>query len=145
MEERSVEVRQVIHLEGFIEIDQDGVSFKGDDESIASRIHNNIGGLWETSQHQPEDDYTSVASIYIPKVAIRMYFSDNQISLDEVTEKVILNTLGALDIYTEWYGYSEWTIMGYSVENFTVGNHNLEEILESYEGKYVHIVMEILE
>lgn len=62
----------------------------------------------------------------------------------------ILLSIGALDIFQEWYGYSEWTIMGYDVENFKLisedgGEHDLEKIFKSYIGKYVHIVIDILE
>jgi hypothetical protein len=137
----------IIHLQGFLEISQDGIEFKGKYNSIAEQIAHEISQLkinYENSKHMLEDDYAASCSLYLPRVSLQAYFSEDQISLEEVKEKIILNTMGCLDIYTEWYGYSEWTILGYSVENFTIGNHNLEEILSSYSGKYAHIVLEIL-
>jgi hypothetical protein len=138
-----MEVKDSIHLQGYLQNDSDGIRLKGSHESIAMKIAYHFDG--EDSKHQPEDDGQTVASLYIPNVFVRVYLSDNDIPLEEAMEKQVLNTMGALDVYGEWYGYSEWTIMGYDVHNFTIGNHDLEQILSNYNGKYVHIVVETFE
>lgn len=103
------------------------------------------------SRFDVEDDNDQIeASLFIPRISFRAYFSDNQCSLEDAESNQILLSVGALDIFQEWYGYSEWTIMGYDVENFKLvsedgGEHDLEKIFKSYIGKYVHIVIDILE
>jgi hypothetical protein len=142
--------KKIIHLEGFLANGWDGgVEFEDNSYlSIAEEIARKINSMeifYENSKNLPEDTCQTNYSLYLPKVSLQAYFSNKKTSLEEVIEKNILNTIGDLDIYTEWYGYSEWTIEGYDVVNFTIGNHNLEEILSSYNGKYAHIVLEILE
>ena len=39
-------------------------------------------------------------------------------------------------------GYSEYTITGYNLEEFTIGGHNLSYELESHLGEYCWIVIE---
>lgn len=51
-------------------------------------------------------------------------------------------TTGSIDIAVENIGYSEYTITGYSTENFKLGGHDLEKIFSSYIGKYVCIIID---
>ena len=128
-----------LHLEGFIEKHEDGVRFKGDYESIANTVANALVG----TDSAFEDSYSTNASLYNPKVFFRFYSSADKETLDEVQKKHILQITGALDIYETWYGYSEYTIEGYSVEHFMVGGHDIEKELSSYNGKYVHILIDV--
>ena len=48
-------------------------------------------------------------------------------------------SLGGLDLYEEWWGYSEFTVMGYDILNFKLvskdgGEHDLDKIIRSYRG-----------
>ncbi|WP_258530105.1 hypothetical protein [Enterococcus faecalis] len=47
--------------------------------------------------------------------------------------------MGLLEFQENWYGYSTWTIEGYEIETFTLGGHNLLEILE---GKFIYLVID---
>lgn len=79
------------------------------------------------------------------QVGIQLYFTEKETSLDEAKEYLILDVLGGLNGSEGWYGYSEYTILGYRINNFTVGGHDILKILESNEGKYCHIVLNIYE
>ena len=143
----------MIHIKGELYDDGDGVAISGKygslAENIAKAITENLKE-YELSKLDTDEDKTQVeASVFIPKVSFRAYFSDNECSLEEAENNQILLSIGALDIFQEWYGYSEWTIMGYDVENFKLisedgGEHDLEQIFRNYIGKYVHIVIDIL-
>ena len=115
-------------------------------ELINEELHINLDRVTpsKNDNYEEDDDYGDLGgiSLFIPKCKISFYISDNEISLDEVSERYTMQLLGGLDIYGENYGYSEWTIMGFSTHNFTIGNHDLNEILKSYNGKYINFVME---
>ena len=144
----------MIHIEGKLYDGGDGVELQDFYESLAEKI---ASELWTNctncrkSRLDVEEDNNQIeASIFIPRISFRAYFSDNKCSLNEAENNQILLSIGALDIFQEWYGYSEWTIMGYDVENFKLvsedgGEHDLEKIFKSYIGKYVHILIDILE
>lgn len=87
------------------------------------------------------DDY----EIEIPNVGLQLFFTDKKSTLEEAEEFLILEAHGLLDGSESWFGYSEYTILGYYVDRFTVGNHDILDILTSHEGKYCHIVMNVYE
>ncbi|WDI05096.1 hypothetical protein PUW25_26360 (plasmid) [Paenibacillus urinalis] len=134
-------IQKRIHLRGYLNNHEDGMKFDGTYESIGRAIASQISGNDE-SKHQTNDYHTDM-SVSLPNVFLRFHLSDKEVSLEEAEEKQIMMSIGELDIYTEWYGYSEYTIEGYSVENFTIGNHDIESILKTYAGKYAHIIIEI--
>lgn len=143
----------MIHLEGTIVI-YDGVEFRENvGISIADLINQEIYKCQinhSESITKPSNEYSLEFSTYIPNVSFRAYFSDNKCTLEDAENNQILASIGGLDLLQEWYGYSEWTIMGYDTVSFKLinekdgGEHDLENILENYEGKYIHILIDIL-
>lgn len=140
----------MIHIEGFIYDDGDGMRIKNGN-TIAERIAYEIEERTKTIEKSRFDIDTGCedVSLFMPKVSMRAYFSNNECTLEEAEYNQILLSIGALDILQTWYGYSEWTIMGYSVDNFKLisedgGEHNLEQIFNSYKDKYVHILIDVL-
>ena len=83
----------------------------------------------------------------IDNVFIQIHVSDKEITLEEANNNCILMSLGQLDIYETWYGYSEWTVMGYNLESFKLvgngGEHNLNDIFLNYVDKYLILIVEI--
>lgn len=148
----------MIHLKGFIHVPSDpeenGVRLSNDKDNfyspvLSDRIAQEIEEYIESapSKHQPREgmefeDGVEI-SLNVPSVALRIYATENISTLEQAQKKVVLNTLGALDIYQEWVGYSEYTVTGYDVINFSIGGHDLDKIFKSYENKYVHILIEL--
>ena len=85
----------------------------------------------------------------VDNVFVQIHVSDKEITLEEANNNFILMSLGQLDIYETWYGYSEWTIMGYDLQSFRLvgndGEHDLNDIFLNYVGKYLILVVEILD
>lgn len=144
----------MIHIEGKLYDGGDGVEIQDYCGSLAEKMASEIWSAYPKCKKSKldvdEDNDQIEASLFIPRISIRAYFSDEKCSLEDAEMNQILLSIGALDIFQEWYGYSEWTIMGYDVENFKLisedgGEHDLEKIFKSYIGKYVHIVIDILE
>ena len=94
-----------------------------------------------------EDDCKIAINKMINNVFMQIHVSDKEITLEEANNNFILMSLGQLDIYETWYGYSEWTIMGYDLQSFRLvgndGEHDLNDIFLNYVGKYLILVVEI--
>ena len=94
-----------------------------------------------------EDDHKIAINKMINNVFMQIHISDKEITLEEANNNFILMSLGQLDIYETWYGYSEWTIMGYDLHSFRLvgndGEHDLNSIFLNYVGKYLILVVEI--
>ena len=97
--------------------------------------------------YNEEDDHTIAINTMVDNVFIQIHVSDKEITLEEANINCILMSLGQLDIYETWYGYSEWTIMGYDLQSFRLvgndGEHDLNDIFLNYVGKYLILVVEI--
>jgi hypothetical protein len=118
-------------------------------ENIADTIAGLLKGSFDRS-HNDESDINDEdeqiwinESVVVPNVFFRFYASDGKKSLEEVQETHLIQSLGGnMDILTVLVGYSEYTITGCNIENFTIGNHDMEEILNGYIGKYIHILID---
>lgn len=152
----------MIHIEGLLKDDMDNVEIilpeKHYSVGLAEKISRAIEEEIEGSEHAPstahdnyDEWYIGVdVSMYISKVAMRFYYSNEKCSLEEAETNFVLSCMGCLDIFQIATGYSEYTITGYSVENFELvsedgGSHNLETIFRSFIGKYVHILIDVIE
>ena len=93
-----------------------------------------------------DEDKTSINTM-VDNVFVQIHVSDKEITLEEANNNFILMSLGQLDIYETWYGYSEWTIMGFDLQSFRLvgndGEHDLNDIFLNYVGKYLILVVEI--
>jgi hypothetical protein len=50
---------------------------------------------------------------------------------------------GSATITGQEYGYSEYTVEGFSIKEFKIGKaHDLKKILESKKGRYVHLLID---
>jgi hypothetical protein len=133
---------KTIHFEGKIKLnDDDELELEDSYQLLSKEIANEI--KTDISSKHQEDEYEVDISIYKPNIFFRFYVSDEKCSLEEAVKGHLEELFGALDIYTTWYGYSEYTIEGYSTDNFTIGNHDLNKILKSYVGKYIHILIDV--
>lgn len=93
---------------------------------------------------QKGDRWYDDQEIVIPNCNIRIYVTESESTLDEAMatfDKMLysdeFNVVGAD------YGYSEWTISGFDVKKFRIGNHDLNRELKRYDKKYVHFIMEV--
>lgn len=80
---------------------------------------------------------------YIDDCNLRAYFADEECELEEAMLAMDMLMYGG-DIKTrvDWVGYSEWTITGLDLEEFSIGGHDLEWEFSSHSGKYCHLIIE---
>ena len=140
-----------IIINGWIEEEEyDEILPSIDEIPIHEILNDKIDELDITSNNSlcyKEDDHKIAINKMINNVFMQIHVSDKEITLEEANNNFILMSLGQLDIYETWYGYSEWTIMGYDLQSFRLvgndGEHDLNDIFLNYVGKYLILVVEI--
>lgn len=135
-----------VHIEGWLNLDEDdNLQIKKEQEhwsgdTIAELINEQCEYTSFSTKGDNDDDLGGI-SLYIPECELRFYTSDTKLPLEKVQEEHLKKLFGAIDVYGENYGYSEYTILGFNVEKLTIGNHDLNEILRDYLDKYIHIII----
>ena len=81
---------------------------------------------------------------YAENIQMRMYVSDIEMPIDELKENLLMQHLGVLKMDAEYYGYSEWTILGLDIDTLKLGGHNLLDYFHQSIGKYIYIEIEQL-
>lgn len=83
----------------------------------------------------------------IKNCRIVMYTSKNKMSFDEAQDK-FLNYMfcadGVYEMEANYTGYSEWTIIGFDLDECRLGGHDMNQILLSHKGEYANIRVECL-
>jgi hypothetical protein len=142
-----------IIIEGYITnpdaySDDTGIAIKEEKEDcyyrcLASEIAYKLENY--NKYEEKEDDFAGGIDrkAIIENVQFKIYSDNEKGTLEEIKEKNVRKMIGDLDIEVQWTGYSEYTILGYDVENFTIGNHDLEKIFKEYIGKYVIILIKV--
>ena len=83
---------------------------------------------------------------FLPNVHLSCWFSDKQHTLEEaqINFESYLAT-GNLLTSGHYIGYSEWSIIGFDVDCFIIGGHDLNEELKPHIGQYIHLILEDFE
>lgn len=139
-----------LHLKGYLSDDYDGIiglavrndgeSWENRGSSIISDIESFADEYGMTGEHRKG---LGGRRAYIDNCNMRAYFTDKECTIEEAMESMITYMYGG-DIKTkvDRVGYSEWTITGLSLDEFTIGGHDLERELRSHYGEYCHLIIE---
>lgn len=87
-------------------------------------------------------EYENESSDTIDNVSLQIYESNKPCSLEEAKEGFLNQIDGVLLAVGQAYGYSEYTIEGFSVTSMRIGGHDLVELVKSKKDKYLHIIFE---
>jgi hypothetical protein len=79
---------------------------------------------------------------YIEDANIRVYFTDKECDIDEAMESLLFELEGEVKTDIALCGYSEYTITGYDVEDFSIGGHDLDYEFSQHVGEYIHFILE---
>lgn len=133
-----------IHLLKSLMHRQDYNEFDLENRKLGSLILNALSALgYENISDEEEDFENGINDKRVAEnVIMQLYASDKQEKLESIKEKVVLDSMGLLEFQENWYGYSTWTIEGYGIDTFTLGGHNLLEILEGLEGEFIYLIID---
>lgn len=104
---------------------------------LVAEFAEKVGSRIETFKHLGETHAS------INNVNMRLYVTNSKCSLEDATFALVDKLEGCCVVETSLCGYSEWTITGMDVDQFTIGGHDVERELLTYKGKYVHLVLEV--
>ena len=142
-----------LHLKGYVCRDYHGIIALGDENPNECRYS------WESEGTSIIDSIESFAyeygmtgehhkglggrRAYIEDCNIRAYFTDKECELEDAMLAMdVLMYGGDIKTRVDWCGYSEWTITGLDLEEFSIGGHDLENEFSSQYGKYCHLIIE---
>lgn len=134
-------------IEGYITIDNEYDNMpRINNESICSYLEKLIAnershkGI-DTGYVEWKDKGLGEKYYYLKDCKMRAYYSRERCSLEEAQNAMVSYLCG--DIKGSGYntGYSEWTILGFNIENLTIGGHDLRKELASHEGEYIHLLI----
>lgn len=141
----------VLHLNGYITRNEDQIISLSDEKKNKTDYDWEAHSIVENIKEFAED-YGMVGHhnrglggtrAIIDDCNLRIYFTDNKCTLEEAMmamDKLMYG--GDIQLKTSLTGYSEYTITGMSLDEFSIGGHSLEYEIESHIGNYAHIILE---
>lgn len=78
----------------------------------------------------------------IPNVKVCIYRCPAKCTLEKAEQAIIDKYFGTMSIETQEYGYSEYTIEGFYVDECKIGNHDLNNLLYDKENRYTILTIE---
>lgn len=142
-----------LHLKGYLCSDYNGIV------ALSDKNPDDFEYSWEIEEHSIISSIESFADEYgmtgehhkglggrrafIDDCNLRAYFTDKECELEEAMMAMDMIMYGG-DIKTriDRCGYSEWTITGLDLEEFSIGGHDLESEFNSHFGEYCHLIIE---
>lgn len=79
--------------------------------------------------------------LYIENAYVSLFVANKEMSFDEMKESKVFSDLG-LSFDVSFEGWSEWTVDYLYIEDLTIGNHDLLNILYGLKGKYIILTIE---
>lgn len=133
------------HMQGFCRMLDSGFCLDGCNiyENLFEFVRHNYDSVFG-ARYKDNDGYYGLGGqdIILPNVNLRIYVTKQKSTFDEAMTSLLDTLEGSFESKADYYGYSEYTIMGLDIEEFSIGGHDLRDILRQYENKYVHFVLE---
>lgn len=114
---------------------------------LSCLVANTLSSLGYIDIADGEDDFENgiVDKRVADNVSMQIFASEKQEKLATIKKNVILDSMGLLEYQEDWYGYSTWTIEGFEIDTFTLGGHNILEIIKTLENKYIYLIIGMVE
>lgn len=137
-----------LYINGFLCRDHNGILSVADSDdgyacsgmSIIDAIENyaELNGLFGRTQKG-----LGGRQSLIENCNMRVYFTEKECSLYAAQIAFEEHMYGGdLKTKVSLVGYSEWTITGLNLDEFTIGGHDLEKELGNHIGEYIHMIIE---
>jgi hypothetical protein len=136
-----------LYIEGWLSTDDDGMiavkENKDESDWMAESLPSKIKSFaYNHGRVRDVNKGLGGTKSYIFDANIYIYFTNEKSSFEEAQESLVCKLYGDVETDIRLCGYSEYTITGYNLEEFSIGGHDLENELNSHLGEYVHFVLE---
>jgi hypothetical protein len=128
-------------LKGYLRTDYDGhpgLDFRKNSPTSATvaSIPNEIQGRLN---YEMLDRGLGEKLTVIPNCSLSIWYTEDECSFEEAQEALLNKLDGCLTVHTAFLGYSEYTITGLALDEFSIGGHDLERELKDHMGEYCWI------
>lgn len=136
-----------LYINGWVRTNYDGIISTTDKEQYSSWEVHSIPDAVESFAEENGvtreiQDGLGGTKSYIWDSNIYIYFTDKKSTFEEAQGSLICELYGDVETDIRLTGYSEYTITGCYLEEFTIGGHDLEAEISSHIGEYMHFVLE---
>lgn len=136
-----------LYLSGFLTTDYDGIFCVADSKEYWCSKNSIISSIESYARENGfiREKHTGLGGTqsFIKDCNMRAFFTEDETSLSEAMLLFDANMYGGdLVTDTSLCGYSEWTITGMDLDEFTIGGHDLKRELNSHMGEYIHLIIE---
>jgi hypothetical protein len=100
-------------------------------------ILDELSDNWELDSFSFDEESTYI----IPNVIVQIWHTKKECGLEKATEGHLRAILGDLSLTGQDYGYSEYTIEGFNINEAKIGNHELQPIIDNYKDEYLNILI----
>lgn len=136
-----------LYINGWVATDEDGIiavknnkdDSSWDADSLPKLIQN---FAYENGRVRDVEKDLGGTKSYIWDANIYIYFTNEKSTFEEAQESLIVKMYGDVETDIRLCGYSEYTITGYELEDFSIGGHDLDAELRDHIGEYIHFVLE---
>lgn len=136
-----------LYIKGYLTKDYDGIPSVTDDKECnwhSSSIISSIESYANTHGFvSRKNTGLGGTQAFIRNCNMRVFFTEKETTLGEA--HILFDTLmygGDLVTDISLTGYSEWTITGMDLDEFTIGGHDLKREFNSHIGEYIHLIIE---
>ncbi len=139
-----------LELSGWLTKDYDGIiGLKQNKDAMSYMVDSIPDSIQKTFGYQRYNKGLGQKITYLPRISVRIFYADQECTLEQVqTEFLVKNLgwheeiLGEIKLQLNYVGYSEWTITGMDLVNFTVGGHDIDSELSSHLGEFCWIIFD---
>lgn len=136
-----------LYIKGYLTTNYDGIPSVTDDKECRYKCSSIISSIESyAAEHgfiREKSTGLGGTQTFIKNCNMRALFTKEETTLSEAY--LLFDTLmygGDLITDTSLIGYSEYTITGMDLDEFTIGGHNLEKEFNSHMGEYIHLIVE---
>lgn len=104
-----------------------------DEQGLLSELEIDSGHIYAEPYELP---------VIVPKVLVKIYRCPKECSLEEAKGALIDKYFGAMNISTQDYGYSEYTVEGFDVLECKIGEHDLNDLLQDEQNRFTILTIE---
>ena len=136
-----------LYIKGYLTTDYNGILSVKDDDSYYSYGNSIIERIESYAERNGfvRKKHTGLGGTqtFIRNCNMRAFFTENETTLAQAQLLFDAQMYGGdLVTDTSLCGYSEWTITGMNLDEFSIGGHELKYEFNSHMGEYVHLIIE---
>lgn len=136
-----------LYIKGYLTTDYNGILSVKDDDSYWSHGDSIIASIESYAERNGFVRKKQVGlggtQSFIRNCNMRVFFTEKETTLPQAHMLLDAELYGGdLVTDTSLCGYSEWTITGMNLDEFSIGGHNLKSEFNSHMGEYIHLILE---